>query len=120
MRDGGEVGRAPLVEVGDELEGELGQLVADGGEDEGAGGREAQGGAVEGAEDAPARCHAVLASAGEAAPDAVAKGALLLRLAAPRVALDQVPPDALAALGAVAVPEELLGLGGGERRAERE
>lgn len=40
MGDGGEVGRAPFIEVSDELEGEVGQLVAVGGQDEGARGRE--------------------------------------------------------------------------------
>lgn len=46
----------------------------------------------------------------EAAPHPVPQGALLLRLASPGIALDQVPPDALAAFGAVAVPKQLLGL----------
>lgn len=31
VRDGGQVGRAPLIKVGDELEGEVRQLVAVGG-----------------------------------------------------------------------------------------
>lgn len=35
VRDGGEVGRAPLVKVSNELEGEVRQLVAVGGQDEG-------------------------------------------------------------------------------------
>lgn len=110
MGDGGEVGRAPLVEVGDELEGEVGELLAVGGQHEGAGGGKAQGGAVEGPEDAAARAHAVLRAPQEAAAHAVPERALLLRLAASGVTLDQVPADAVAALGAVAAPEELLGL----------
>lgn len=40
MRDGGEVWCAPFIKVGDELEGEVGQLVTVSGQDEGAGGRE--------------------------------------------------------------------------------
>lgn len=108
--DDGEVGRGPLVEVDDELEGEVGQLLADGGEDEGAVGGEAQEGAVEGAEDAAAGCQAEGAAGAEAAADAIAQRALLVRLAVPGVALDQVAPEAAAAPGAVPVPEELLGL----------
>ena len=110
MRDGGEVGCAPFVEVGDELEREVGQLVAVCGQDEGAGGREPQRCPVEGPENPTARRHAVLRAPREAAPHAVPKGALLLRLAAPRVTLDQVSPDALAAFGTVSVPEQLFGL----------
>lgn len=110
MRDGGEVGRAPFIEVSDELEGEVGQLAAVCGQDEGAGGRETQRRPVKGPEDAAARCHAVLRAPREAAPDPESQSALFLCLAAPRVALDQVPPDALAALGAVVVPEQLFGL----------
>lgn len=110
MGDGGEVGRAPFVKVGDELEGEVGQLVAVGGQDKGAGGREPQRRPVEGPEDAAARRHAVLQAPRETAPHAVPQGALFLSLAAPGVALDQVPSDALAAFGAVAVPEQLFGL----------
>lgn len=108
--DDGEVGRGPLVEVDDELEGEVGQLLADGGEDEGAVGGEAQEGAVEGAEDAAAGRQAEGAAGAEAAADAVAQRALLVRLAVPGVALNQVAPEAAAAPGAVPVPEELLGL----------
>lgn len=108
--DDGEVGRGPLVEVDDELEGEVGQLLADGGEHEGAVGGEAEEGAVEGAEDAAARCQAEGAAGAEAAADAVARGALLVRFAVPRVALDQVPSEAAAPPRAVPVPEELLGL----------
>ena len=108
--DGGEVGCAPLVEVSDELEGEVGQLVTVGRQDEGAGGRQPQRRPIEGPEDPPARGHAVLRASSKTASNPVAQGALLLRLAAPRVALDQVPSDALAALGAVAVPKQLLGL----------
>lgn len=108
--DGGEVGRAPFVEVGDELEGEVGQLVAVCGQDEGAGGREPQRRPVKGPEDPAAGRHAVLGAPREAAPHAVPEGALLLGLTAPRVALDQVPPDALAAFGAVSVPKQLFGL----------
>lgn len=70
--DDGEVGRGPLVEVDDELEGEVGQLLADGGEHEGAVGGEAEEGAIEGAEDATARCQAEGAAGAEAAVDAVA------------------------------------------------
>lgn len=40
--DGGEVGCAPFIKVGDELEGEVGQLVTVRGQDEGAGGRQSQ------------------------------------------------------------------------------
>jgi len=109
-RDDGEVGRGPLVKVDDELEREVGQLLADGGEDEGAVGGEAEEGPVEGAEDAAARCQAEGAPGAEAATDAVAQGALLVRLAVPRVALDEVAPEAAAPAGAVPVPEELLGL----------
>lgn len=117
--DGGEVGRAPLIKVGDELEGEVGQLVAVGGQDEGAGGGKAQRRAVEGPEDAAARAHAVLGASREAAPHAVAERALLLRLAAPGVTLDQVSADAAAALGAVGVPEQLLGLKGSRAEASK-
>ena len=110
VRDGGEVGRAPFVEVGDELEGEVGQLVTVGGQDEGARGREPQRRPVEGSEDAAARGHAVLGTSRETAPHPEPQGALLLGLAAPRVTLDQVPSDALAAFGTVAVPKQLFGL----------
>lgn len=116
--DGGQVGRAPLIKVGDELEGEVGKLVAVGGQDEGAGGGKAQRGAVEGAEDAAARAHAQLGAAQEAAAHAVAERTLLLRLAASGVTLDQVPADAAAAFGAVAVPEELIGLRGRREASE--
>lgn len=54
MRDGGEVGCAPFVKVGNELEGEIGQLVAVCGQDEGARGREAQRSPIKGPEDAAA------------------------------------------------------------------
>lgn len=76
--DDGEVGRGPLVKVDDELEGEVGQLLADGGEDKGAVGGEAEEGPVEGAEDAAACREAEGAPGAEAAPDAVAQGALLV------------------------------------------
>lgn len=109
-RDDGEVGGRPLVEVDDELEGDVGQLLADGGEHEGAVGGEAQEGSVEGAEDAAARRQAVGGSGAEAAAHPIAQRALLVRLALARVALDQVAPEAAAAPGAVAVPEQLLGL----------
>lgn len=46
----------------------------------------------------------------KAATHAMAQGALLLGLAAPWIALDKVPADALAALGAVTVPKQLFGL----------
>lgn len=108
--DGGEVGSAPLVEVGDELEGELRKLVADGGQDKRAGGRQAKGGTIKGAEDPATRGDAVLVAARKAAPDTVAQCTLFLCLAATWVTLNQVPANALAALGAVAVPEQLLGL----------
>lgn len=110
MRDGGEVGRAPFIKVSDELEGEVGQLVTVRGQDEGAGGREPQRRPVEGPENPTARCHAVLGAPREAAPHAVPKGALFLRLTAPRVALDQVSANALAAFGTVTVPKQLFGL----------
>lgn len=55
MGDGGEVGCGPLVEIGNELEGELRQLVTDGGEDERAGGRQTERGSVEGTEDTTSR-----------------------------------------------------------------
>ena len=109
-RDDGEVGRRPLVEVDDELEGDVRQLLADGGEHEGAVGGEAQEGAVEGAEDAASGRQAVGRLGAEAAAHAVAQCALLVRLALARVALDQVAPEAAAAPRAVAVPEQLLGL----------
>lgn len=108
--NGGEVGRAPFVEVSDELEGEVGQLATVSGQDEGAGGREPQRCPVEGPEDPPAGRHAVLGAPREAATHPVPQGALLLGLAAPRVALDQVPSDALAAFGAIVVPKQLFGL----------
>lgn len=108
--NGGEVGRAPFVKVGDELEGEVGQLVAVGGQNEGAGGRKTKRRPVKGPENPAARGDAVLRAPNEAASDAVAQGALFFRLTAPRVALNQVPTDALAALGTVAVPEKLFGL----------
>lgn len=109
-RDDGEVGRRPLVEVDDELEGDVGQLLADGGEHKGAVGGEAEEGAVEGAEDAAAGRQAVGGLGAEAAAHPVAQRALLVRLALARVALDQVAPEAAAAPRAVAVPEQLLGL----------
>lgn len=52
MGDGGEVGGAPLVEVGDELEGQIWEFVTVCGQDKGAGGGESQRGAVEGPEHA--------------------------------------------------------------------
>lgn len=110
MRDGREVGCAPFVKVSDELEGEVGQLVAVCGQDEGAGGREPQRRPIEGPENPAARGHAVLRAPCKATPHAVPQGALFLRLTASRVALDQVPPDALAAFRTVAVPKQLLGL----------
>lgn len=42
MRDGGEVGHAPFIKVGNELEREVGQLVTVCGQDEGARGRQSQ------------------------------------------------------------------------------
>lgn len=108
--DGGEVGRAPFVEVSDELEGEVGQLAAVCGQDEGAGGRQPQRCPVKCLKDSSAWCHAVLRAPREAATHSIPQSALLLRLTAPRVALDQVSSDALATFGAVAVPEQLLGL----------
>lgn len=42
MRDGGEVGRAPFIKVGNELEREVRQLVTVCGQDEGARGRQSQ------------------------------------------------------------------------------
>lgn len=110
MRDGGQVGRAPFVKVSDELEGEVGQLVTVCGQDEGARGRQTQRRPVEGPEDPAPGHHAVLGAPRKAAAYAVPEGALLLGLAASRVALDQVPTDALAAFGAVTVPEQLFGL----------
>lgn len=110
MRDGGEVGCAPFIKVGDELEREVRQLVAVCGQDEGAGGREAQRCPIEGPENPTARCHTVLGTPRKAAPHAVPQGALFLCLAAPRVALDQVSSNALAAFGAVTVPKQLFGL----------
>lgn len=110
MRDGGEVGRAPFIKVGNELEREVGQLVTVCGQDEGARGRQSQRCPVECPEHSAARCHAVLGAAGKAAPNPVPEGALLLCLASPWIALDQVSSDALAAFGAVGVPKKLLGL----------
>lgn len=79
--------------------------MAVGGQHEGAGGRQAQGRPVKGPEDAAAGCHAVLRAPGKAAAHTMVQGTLLLGLAAARVALDEVAADALAALGAVAIPE---------------
>lgn len=79
--------------------------MAVGGQHEGAGGRQAEGRPVKGPEDTATGRHAVLRALGEAAAHAMAQGALLLGLAAARVALDEVAADALAALGAVAIPE---------------
>lgn len=109
-RNDGEVGGGPLVEVNDELEGDVRQFLADGGEHEGAVSREAQEGAVESAEDAAAGRQAVGRPGAEAAAHPVAQGALLVRLALARVALDQVAPETAAAPRAVTVPEQLLGL----------
>lgn len=109
-RDDGEVGGGPLVEVDDELEGDVGQLLADGGQHEGTVGGEAQEGPIEGAEDAATRRQAVGGPGAEAAAHPVAQRAFLIRLALPRVALDQVASEAAAAPSAVAVPEQLLGL----------
>lgn len=108
--DDGEVGRGPLVKIDDELEGEVGQLLADGGEDEGAVGGEAEEGPIEGTEDAATCRQAEGAPGAEAATDTIAQGALLVRLAVPWVALDEVAPEAAAPAGAVSIPEELLGL----------
>lgn len=110
MRDGGQVGCAPFVKVSDELEGEVGQLVAVCGQDEGARSRETQRRSIEGPEDPAPGHHAVLGAPCKASAYAVPESALLLGLAASRVALDQVPTDALAAFGAVTVPEQLFGL----------
>lgn len=88
-RDDGEVGGRPLVEVDDELEGDVGQLLADGGEHEGAVGREAEEGAVESAEDAAAGRQAVGGLGAEAAAHPVVQRALLVGLALARVALDR-------------------------------
>lgn len=109
-RDDGEVGGGPPVKVDDELEGDGGQFLADGGEHEGAVGREAEEGAVEGAEDAAPGRQAVGGPGAEAAAHPTAQRALLVRLALARVALDQVAPETAAAPCAVAVPEQLLGL----------
>ena len=110
MRDGGEVGCAPFIKVRDELEGEVGQLVTVCGQDEGAGGREPQRRPVKGPENPAARRHTVLGAPCEAASHPVVQGALFLCLTAPRVALDQVSSNALAALGTVAIPKQLFGL----------
>ena len=77
-RNDGEIGGRPLVEVDDELEGDVGELLADGGEHEGAVGREAEEGAVEGAEDAAAGRQAVGGLGAEAAAHPVAQRALLV------------------------------------------
>ena len=69
--DGGEVGRAPLIKVGDELEGEVGQLVTVCGKDEGAGGREAERSTVECPENPPARGNAVLGTSSETSTNPV-------------------------------------------------
>lgn len=110
MGDGGEVGGAPLIKVSNELEGEVGQFVTVCRQDEGAGGRQPQGRPIKGPENPTARRHAVLRASREAAPHAMPKRALFLCFAAPRVALHEVSSDALAAFGAVTVPEKLLGL----------
>lgn len=110
MRDGGEVGCAPLVKVGDELEGEVRQLVTVCGQDKGARGRKTQRCPIKRPEDPAARRHTVLRASSEAASNPVSKRALLLHLAASRVTLDQVSSNALAAFGAVVVPEQLFGL----------
>lgn len=109
-RNDGEIGGRPLVEVDDELEGDVGELLADSGEHEGAVGWEAEEGAVEGAEDAATGRQAVGGLGAEAAAHPVAQCALLARLALARVALDQVAPETAAPPRAVAVPEQLLGL----------
>ena len=109
-RNDGEIGGRPLVEVDDELEGDVGELLADSGEHEGAVGWEAEEGAVEGAEDAAAGRQAVGGLGAEAAAHPAAQRALLVGLAVARVALDQVAPETAAPPRAVAVPEELLGL----------
>lgn len=87
-RNDGEIGGRPLVEVDDELEGDVGELLADSGEHEGAVGWEAEEGAIEGAEDAAASRQAVGGLGAEAATHPVAQRALLFRLAVARVALD--------------------------------
>lgn len=110
MGDGGEVRRAPFIKVGDELKGEVRELVAVCGQDEGAGGRKAQGRPVEGPENASSGPNAVLGASHNTTTHAVAERTLFLGLAATRVALDQIPTDAVAAFGAVAVPEQLFGL----------
>lgn len=110
MGDGGEVWRAPFIKVGDELKGEVRKLVAVCGQDEGAGGWKAQGRPVEGPENASSGPNAVLGAAHNTTTHAVAERTLFLCLAASRVALDQIPTDAVAAFGAVAVPEQLFGL----------
>lgn len=110
MGDGGEVGCAPFIKVSDELEGEVRQLVTVRGQHEGAGGREPQRRPIEGPENPSTRCHTVLGAPRKAAPHSVPQGALLLCLTAPRVALDQVSSNALAAFGTVTVPKQLFGL----------
>lgn len=77
-RNDGEIGGRPLVEVDDELEGDVGELLADGGEHEGAVGWEAEEGAVEGAEDAAAGRQAVGGLGAEAAAHPVAQRALFV------------------------------------------
>lgn len=72
MWNGGKIGCAPLVEIGNELEGEFGQLVADSRQNKGAGGRQAEGGTVERAENTTSWCHTVLVATGEAATNAMA------------------------------------------------
>lgn len=110
MGDGGEVWRAPFIKVGDELKGEVRKLVAVCGQDEGAGGWKAQGRPIEGPEYASSGPNAVLGAAHNTTTHAVAERTLFLCLAASRVALHQIATDAVAAFGAVAVPEQLFGL----------
>lgn len=105
-----EVRGRPLVEVNDELEGDVRQFLADRGEHKGAVGREAEKGAIKGAKDTAASRQTIGGLGAEAATHPVAQRALLVRLTLAWVALDQVAPETAAPPRAVTVPEQLLGL----------
>lgn len=63
----GKIGCAPLVKVGNELEGEFRQLVANSRQDKGTGGRKAKGSTIKRAENTTTWCYTVLVATGEAA-----------------------------------------------------
>lgn len=77
-RNDSEVRGGPLVKVNDELEGDVWQLLADGGEHEGTIRWEAEEGAIEGAEDTTTSRQTVGGPGAEAAAHPVPKGALFV------------------------------------------